>query len=221
MQQIETLPGGTRVFTAPPHGLATDALLLADFTRFHRAHRVADFGSGCGILLLALYDAGLRGPAVGIEQDPAGAQLLQAAIEANEAHTLSALCADVRLWRSERPLDLIISNPPYFDTGQRAADPRRAAARHEDTLTLDELCAAAARSLKQGGRLSLCWPARRLGTLMATLSAYELAPKRLQLVRKTAETPPWLCLMEARRGGGEGLSILPDRLLPPGGPVQY
>ena len=75
--------------------------------------------------------------------------------------------------------------------------------------------------LKDRGRFCLCYPPARLAQLFAALSANRLAPKRLRLVRKTPETPPWLVLVDARKNGGAGLQILPDRILPPGAPVQY
>ena len=52
----------------------------------------------------------------------------------------------------------------------------------------------------------------RLGELFAALSAEGLEPKRLQLIQSRAETEPNLALVEARKGGGPGLRVLPVKI---------
>jgi tRNA1(Val) A37 N6-methylase TrmN6 len=41
--------------------------------------------------------------------------------------------------------------------------------------------------------------------VLAALTAQGLEPKRLRPVQQTADTPPWLFLLEARKGGKAGL----------------
>lgn len=212
----ETLPGGTQVYTSANHRFGTDALLLARFCGAKYAFKVCDLGSGCGIVLLSLVDAGLRGQAVGVEIDPEGSALLAAAAQAQGlAHVRAEQC-DWRAYKTETLFDLVVANPPYFAAGPLPPTAQRAAARHEVHGGLAELCAAATRLLKDRGRFCVCYPPARLAALFAQMQQHGLSPKRLQLVRKTSATPPWLALVDARKAGGEGLQILPDKLLPPG-----
>lgn len=218
---METLPNGTKVYISKNHRFGSDSLLLSSFAPVRPGWRVCDLGSGCGILLLSLIDRGLAGPAVGIELQPEGQQLLAMAAQQNKLDTLESLCMDLREYRSSDLFDLVLSNPPYFNQGQAAQNPARAAARHQLTCTIDDVCLAAFRLLKQGGRFCLCYPAGNLSPLFTALCNHQLEPKRLQFVRKTAGHSPWLVLVEARRSGGHGLEILPDILLTASQPLQY
>ena len=84
--------------------------------------------------------------------------------------------------------------------------------RTEQCLTLAELCAAAAWLLPPGGRFALVHRAERLCDLLCALRAAGLEPKRVQPVRHNAESPVSLLLLEARRGGRPGLTLLPELL---------
>ncbi len=75
--------------------------------------------------------------------------------------------------------------------------------------TLADVCAAAARVLRWGGRFALVHRPERLSDLFCTLRAHGLEPKRLRFVASSAEKVPSLALVEARRGGKAGLSVEP------------
>ncbi|MFV0413578.1 MAG: tRNA1(Val) (adenine(37)-N6)-methyltransferase [Oscillospiraceae bacterium] len=218
---VETLPNGTRVWVNARHRFGSDSLLLAGFCNPRRNAAVCDLGTGCGIILLSLLDKGLAGPAVGVEIDPEGAELLAGAAEENGFANLQSVAGSLCNYCPARLFDLVTANPPYYTGGLVSPNPRRAAARHQISATLGDFCAAAQRLLKDGGKFCICYPAGQLAGLFTTLQSHRLEPKRLQLTRKDAESPPWLALVEARKAGGPGLAILSDRLLPPGQPIQY
>lgn len=209
---VEILPSGAHVWVSARHRFGTDSLLLAAFAQPRRQWAVCDLGSGCGIVLLSLLDNGLKGTAVGVELDEEGAALLAGAAAENGFDNVQALAQDLRGYQAQRPFDMVVCNPPYFTGGLISPDAGRAAARHQIHCTLADVCATAARNLKDGGRFCLCYPATQLAELFVSLRAAGLEPKRLQLVRKTAETAPWLALVDARKAGGIGLEILPDKL---------
>lgn len=217
----ETLAGGTPVFTSAAHAITTDSMLLANFCTVHPRFSACDLGSGCGILLLALVDKGLAGRAVGVEQSEEGATLLQRAAEKGGLANVSSVHGNLKTFTSPTPFDVVVSNPPYFSAGRAAPAPLRAAARHEGSCTIFDVAAAAGRLLKDGGRFYTCFVPNRMEALFAALRENALAPKQLCFVRKGAESPPWLLLLDARKNGGEGLEVLPDILLPPGKTVQY
>ena len=108
-------------------------------------------------------------------------------------------------------MDYALSNPPYFPAGSgaSAAGEARQAAREEVGCTLADVCAAAARVLRWGGRFALVHRPERLSDLFCTLRAHGLEPKRLRFVASSTENAPSLALVEARRGGKAGLSIEP------------
>lgn len=221
MIETETLPGGTRVFCDENHRVTTDSLLLAQFCQPKRDFSVCEFGAGCGIVILSIIDGGLCGTAVGIEREQAGYELLKQGMDECKNPNAQAVLGDIRNFSPPRPIDMVVANPPYFTSGLRAAHPSRAGARHETDTTINQWCIAAGRVLKDGGRFCVCWPPVRLAGLFGGMQNAGIAPKRLQLVRKTPEDAPWLALIDGRKAGGEGLTIMPDLLLPAGSPVKY
>jgi tRNA1Val (adenine37-N6)-methyltransferase len=100
--------------------------------------------------------------------------------------------------------ELVVSNPPYFPLNSgKSGGP----ARSEETCTLDQLCAAASRLVKNGGRFALCHRPERLADVICTLRAHDLEPKRLKLLRHGPDHPPSLLLVEALRQGKPGMKI--------------
>ena len=53
----------------------------------------------------------------------------------------------------------------------------------------------------------------RLSEIFCTMTACSLEPKRLRMVQYKAQSAPSLVLIEARRGGKPGLSVLPPLIL--------
>ena len=106
--------------------------------------------------------------------------------------------------RGSGPLTPSYAIPPYFAGGTPSPDPARRVCTHQDTATIQDVAACASGLLKYGGRLFLCYPAGGVAVCMAALMAHSLSPKRLQPVAPQGK-PPYLVLLEARKGGGPGL----------------
>ena len=109
-------------------------------------------------------------------------------------------------------MDWAVANPPYFPVGSGPVG-RRAQARREDTLSLEELCRAAAWLLKWGGGFTLVHRPERLAEVMWQLKTCGLEPKRLKLLRHQAQKPVSLLLVEAKKGAAPGLLLEPDLIL--------
>ncbi|EGJ48924.1 tRNA1(Val) (adenine(37)-N6)-methyltransferase [Desulfocurvibacter africanus] len=106
------------------------------------------------------------------------------------------------------------SRGPLPPGGERSGEGQRPSP--VPTLTsaqLGDFVAAAAYALKLRGRACFVFPAERLATLLADLAACRLEPKRLRFVHPRAGEPARRVLVEARKGGGEGLIVEPPLLL--------
>ena len=195
--------------------LSTDSIALAGFAKLPKNAKVLDLGAGAGFVgLLTL----LRGPGTvdGWELDPDCAAL------ANENYAACGLqdrgtvyCADLRQARVPRTYDVCLSNPPYFEPhrGKIVAGEALANARCQQTAGIEEVCAAARRAVRSGGRFYICWKPDQAASLFAACAANGLTPKRMQLVHQRADKPANLLLLEARRDGGAGLTIDPPLIL--------
>jgi tRNA1Val (adenine37-N6)-methyltransferase len=78
---------------------------------------------------------------------------------------------------------------------------------------IEDFAAAAERCLKYGGLFYTVYRPDRLESLFAALERHHLAPKRMVFVHDHPNKEPSMVLTEAKRGAGEGLTLLPPLLL--------
>lgn len=204
MKKTEQLGGCTLSWDSGVFPLGGDALALGAFSTVKPGWRVCDLGTGSGALLLLLAGRAERLDLTGIDIDPLSAQTARENLAANGLPG-KILTGDLRT----APLppgsfDLVISNPPYFPVGSGKSG---GSARSEECCSLEELCAAAGRLTKNGGRFALCHRPERLADVICALRAHGLEPKRMKLVSHSPEHSPSLLLLEAVRQGRPGLTI--------------
>lgn len=189
--------------------LGSDTLALGDFASLRRGEQVCDLGCGSGALGLLLLRREPSLELTALELDAAAVRLARENFTANGL-PCRVIRGDLRQVRTLLPaggFGLAVSNPPYFPAGSGASG---GPARMEETCTLDELCAAAAWLLKNGGRFALVHRPERLCDLLFSLRVHGLEPKRLQFLRPAASRPPAAVLLEAKKQGRPGLTVLPD-----------
>lgn len=219
MERLDDLQtGGLRIIQDPAlFCFSTDSVLLADYARLHAREQVLDLGSGNGILPLLMYarEPGARFTA--LELQPALYDLLCRNIALNGLEdVITPVLGDMREFSAgRRPFDVCVCNPPYekAGSGRTRSGATQEAARSESCITMAEICAAAARALRFGGRFYVCCPASRLAEVAADLKANRLEPKTLRMVHAAPDREARLCLLGAVRGGHEGLRIAPPLFL--------
>lgn len=204
MEKIEYLGDFIFSWSEGVFPLGGDALALGAFTTVKPGWRVCDLGTGSGVLLLQLARRVTTLTLIGVEIDPQSAQTAWKNLKTNRLPG-EIITGDLRT----APLpagsfDLVISNPPYFPVGSGKSS---SSARSEQLCTLDELCAAAGRLVKNGGRFALCHRPERLVDVVCSLRTHRLEPKRLKLVSHRPDHPPSLLLVEAVKQGKPGLSL--------------
>jgi len=207
VESVEKIGGYNLRQTSDCFKLGRDSIQLARFATLKKGWRVCDLGSGVGSLLLLLSQREEALERFGIEIDPRAAALSRCNLEENGLSG-TILCDDL-CERGLLPLDsfhLVISNPPYFRKGTGESGGR---ARMEEALSVQELCAAAARLLRTGGRFAVVFRAERLAELFSAMQAVRLEPKRMQLLCYNREKTPYAVLVEGIKAGGVGLAVLP------------
>lgn len=188
--------------------LGRDSVLLARFATLKPRWRVCDLGCGVGTLLLLLSQREERLTRTGVELSPGAADLARRNLADNGLEGV-ILTGDFRETpRSGDAFDLVLSNPPYFRAGSgKSGGP----ARMEENASVQDLCRAAGRLTRTGGRFALVYRPERLAELFAALQGARLEPKRLQLLAYSPEKPPYAVLVESVKDGGPGLDILPTQ----------
>lgn len=201
--------GSVKLYISSAHRFGTDAFLLADFAAPRHKDNVIDLCSGCGIVAAVMYERFRPKTVTAIEIDPEGTRLFEQSIQDSAIDSVSAICADLRLFKVQREVDVITCNPPYFseNAGYKSEKLSAANARHELLCSLSDVCECASRSLKYGGRLCICNRPERLCDIMCAMRNSGIEPKRIKFVAKTPDDPPWLVLAEGRKGGKPFLSV--------------
>lgn len=196
-----------------------DAVLLAHAALACPARTVLDLGTGCGIIPLILAFRNPRLHITAVEIQPELADLAARNIQANGyGDRITLWHQDLRaLKRSAfpRPVDLVVSNPPYrrAASGRVNPHPQRAAARHEIYATLADVAAAAGRVLELSGRFLVIYPAVRLVDLITGMRDNRIEPKRLRMVHSVAEGEGRLVVVEGIRGGRPGMTVMPPLVI--------
>jgi len=194
-----------------------DSLLAARFCRPAPAAHVLDLGAGCGIIGLILAHLWPHLRLTAVEMQPALAGLARDNARDNGfLRRMRIIEGDLR--RIDRLLppggcDLVVSNPPYRPLGAARLDERnveRARARHELDAALVDVIHAAAWAVRPRGAVVLVLPAGRAAEACTLLGEERLEAKRLRPVFSDPVAPrAQLVLLEAVKGGGPGLELLP------------
>ncbi len=205
----------------------TDAYLLAAYVVPSPRALCVDLGSGTGIIALLLAQRGKVGRAVGVEVQPDFAALIErnAALNGLDGR-VSALCLDARALsqvalgahlgeEQGRAVDIVVCNPPYMKvtSGKRNEHDEKFIARHEVCGGIDDLCAAAARILRFGGRFYAVYRPDRLTDLIVAMRTSGLELKRMTFVHADEESEPSMVLVEARLGGASGMVVTAPLIL--------
>ncbi len=187
----------------------TDALLLAGYISGKRRHG-CELGSGSGIISLLLLAREKVSAVTALEVQEHYADLTRRNSEVNGlGDRLTAVCTDVRDYRTDEQFDIVYTNPPYMKViaGKENLSEKKNIARHEVLGGIEDFCKCAARALKFGGSFVCVYRPDRLCDLMAAMRSSGLEPKRMTLVHADTASEPSMVLVEAKSGGRSGMTV--------------
>lgn len=212
----ELRPAGLHIIQAKRgYRFSLDPVLLSDFVQVADCDRLADLGTGAGVLPLLLAARTALKHIVGVEIQPELADRARRSVLLNGLQErIDILQGDLRGLHKRLPpqtFDVVVSNPPFRrpGTGRQAPDAERAAARHELAGGLSDFLRAAAYLLRDGGRFHVIYLAERLTELLTAMQNLRLEPKRLRCVHPRLSEAANLVLVEGRKGGRSGLLVEP------------
>lgn len=197
----------------------TDTVLLADFAAPRKRERAADLGCGNGAISILMAAHRQEMQIEAIEIQPEMADMARRSVILNDLENrVRVHCGDMRLaWQmiGRESCGLVVCNPPYGAQGAALLSESEAKriARHEGDLTPDDVAASAAAILKFGGRFCVIYPSPRAFEMMAAMQNHRLAPKRVRTVHAAPGRAPKFVLLEAIKGGGNGLHWLEPLIL--------
>ena len=190
-----------------------DAVLLSGFADVRKGETAVDLGTGTGIIPILLEAKTPGRKFYGVEIQPEMADMAGRSVLLNGLEEkVTIVQGDIKMLLKGAELlpaelfgrtDAVTSNPPYMKSehGLRNPDDALAIARHEVSCTLEDVCSAAARLLRCGGRFYMVHRPHRLPEIITAMKAVRLEPKRLKLVHPFIDREANMVLIEAVRDG--------------------
>ena len=194
-----------------------DSLLVANFLSVGRGvNKIVDLGTGNGAIPLFLSER-TKAKITGIEIQKISADLAKRNIELNNlSEQIEIINDDMKNWKKyfkTGSQDAVVSNPPFFkfhgneellnDLNQLTL------ARHEISITLEEIIEIASFLLKDKGYFAMVHRPDRFLEILDTMREYGIIPKKVRFCHSKIDKQAKILLVEGIKFGAEGLTVLP------------
>lgn len=147
---------------------------------------VLDIGTGTGSLSLMYAQKNTHAIIDAVEIDEAAAGQARDNFSASPwAERLQVINADVSYLPAEKKYDHIFSNPPFFENDLHSPDAGRSSAKHDSTLSLQQLLETVNRLLNPEGSFAVLIPFKRLDYFIEEALKHNLHLSQQILVRQT------------------------------------
>jgi tRNA1Val (adenine37-N6)-methyltransferase len=205
----------------------TDSILLADFSNIRDGDIVLDLGSGSGVIPLLLAFKQKPAKIIGIEIQEELVEISRRSVELNNlTGIIDIIKGDIRdLGNHISPgsIDVLVSNPPYLplNGGRITENEKKAVARHEIYVSLEDVIREGSKALRYGGKISMVYRSRRMVELIEMMKKYYLEPKRLCMVHPREGRASNVFLITAQKGARVGIDIMPPLIIYKGNTDEY
>ena len=164
-----------------------DSILAAHYVSIRKKDRIADLGTGTGVIALLLSTLGGE-DITAFEINPVMADLARRNVNGNnKSDCIKVVECDYRNVKELYPtgsFDSVVVNPPYREIGTGRMNHCKgvASASYELNVTLEDIFHTAQYLLKYGGRLTMVHRADRLVDLITLGRRYKMEAKRIRPV---------------------------------------
>jgi tRNA1Val (adenine37-N6)-methyltransferase len=205
---------------ADGYRFSLDALLLADFVHQVADNaRIADLGTGCGVIPLVLCKRFQTARVVGIDNNGAMAGLAREnALRNGFAGRIEILSEDILSMRERYPVssfDGVVANPPFRTSASGRLSPRagRDTARHESSAGMADFLACAKYLVKPAGRICFVHHPDRLAEFIRCAGELKLVLLRMRMVHGSVTAPAKIFLAELAKGRRQGACMVMPPLI--------
>lgn len=180
--------------------VGTDGVLLGAWVPLDgEERRILDVGTGTGVIALMLTQRNPYSTVIGIDIDNLSVEEAEYNFKASPwSDRLTAVHSDFRSF-AEKGFDLVVSNPPFFINSLKAPSQRRSAARHNDTLSQDDLIDGSFNLLSEKGRLAVVLPSDEGALFIEKCREHGLYLSRICKVSTKPGASPKRYLMEFQK----------------------
>lgn len=195
--------------------IGTDGVLLGAWTDLLDSASILDVGTGTGVIALMMAQRSSAQTIDALEIDEnAYEQAVENFERSDWGDRLFCYHAEfgefVEEMQDEEKYDLIISNPPFYNTDYKTASEERDIARFQDALPFDLLLEGSTYLLSEIGKLAVIIPKNQEETFLKIASDYNLFPEKITYVRGTPSSEIKRCLILL---GLKPIEVLKDELI--------
>ncbi len=189
----------------------SDAVLLANSVSVKPTDTVVEFGTGSGVISILISYKQKPKHILAVEIQPQLADMAKRSIEFNgmqdKISVLNTSLQDFALSYDGKKVEAVVCNPPYIklNGGETQISENLKICRHEVAVTLDEICFAAGRILKSGGKFFLVHKAERCAEIFELMTKYKIQPKEITTVSAREGEVPYLVIVCGAKDGKVGL----------------
>lgn len=196
-----------------------DAVLLANYAKTKKGQRVLDLCTGSGVIPILMAAKSEADTYVGLELQEAYADMAMRSVKYNHLENrvsiIQADLKDIRDIYDANTFSVVTVNPPYMinQHGLKNEFEPKTIARHEVTVTLDDVVSAASHVLKQNGYFYMIHKPFRLAEIFRVMKEYHIEPKRMRMVQPYQDKEPTMVLVEGVKGAKERIIVEPPLIV--------
>lgn len=190
-----------------------DSVLLAEFVDINfKVKNIIDFCSGNAPIPMIL-STKFNKNIVGVELQKNIFALGLKSIVMNNINNINYLNMDVKevVDYFDYKFDIITCNPPYFKYNSESViniNEEKAIARHEISITLEEIICCASKILKDSGSLYIVHRSERLVEILDLFKKYHFGLRKLEFVYDNINSNSCFLLIEAKYKCKDDLKVL-------------
>ncbi len=173
--------------------IGTDSVLLGAWVDIDfLPESILDIGTGTGIISLQMAQRSEAEIIDALEIEPnAFEQAVENFEDSNWEDRLFCYHTSIQEFTNEidEKYDLIISNPPFFNSKHKETESNRALARQTESLSFQDLLSATAKLLSETGNCAFIIPFNEEDKFLKIAKTYKLFPIKITRVKGTKTTP--------------------------------
>lgn len=189
----------------------SDAVALANFIKVKSGGKLVDLCSGSGVIGILASAKNKVSKTILVEIQDNLSDMSRRSIEYNKLANIEVINSPLQNISKSIGVgvyDAVVCNPPYKKSGTTKLlneNESIAIARHEITVTLEEIIKEANALLKFGGEFYIINKEERLTDMIVLLRKYNLEPKILKILPSTKGAN--VVMLKAKKGGKSGIEI--------------